>query len=267
MTALWSMRLLCWLCTACPRREAQVLGSLSAGSRCFSSTGPWGTSWTSLWSAATATDSSWSKVPNCLYSFSQSLCCVSHNRPESLKLTCSIVKPLNIKKKKKQKRGIWEMHLSDWEILWSNTCNPRITFGKLENQYYSFSLRWNYEGTHFPKASSESQKPTVTIEITWSYWVKVWKPETKVEVPLPPVDEHEDDPNFLSKTILRHLEQQSKEEVCLNGAPQQETNKPVEVEDWHNSEPMSREPTLMISLDRPQPLRGPVEDTDSFRAT
>ncbi|XP_043983382.1 stimulator of interferon genes protein isoform X2 [Gambusia affinis] len=80
-------------------------------------------------------------------------------------------------------------------------------------------------------------------------------------------DEHEDDPNFLSKTILRHLEQQSKEEVCLNGAPQQETNKPVEVEDWHNSEPMSREPTLMISLDRPQPLRGPVEDTDSFRAT
>ncbi|XP_027865628.1 stimulator of interferon genes protein [Xiphophorus couchianus] len=80
-------------------------------------------------------------------------------------------------------------------------------------------------------------------------------------------DEHEDDPNFLSNTILRHLEQQNKEEFCLNGAPQQETNKPVEVEDWRNSEPMSREPTLMISLDRPQPLRGPVEDTDSFRAT
>ncbi|XP_054890254.1 stimulator of interferon genes protein [Poeciliopsis prolifica] len=80
-------------------------------------------------------------------------------------------------------------------------------------------------------------------------------------------DEHEDDPHFLSKTILRHLEQQDKEEFCLIGAPQQDTNKPVEVEDWHNPEPMSREPTLMMSLDRPQPLRGPVEDTDSFRQT
>ncbi|XP_014895962.1 stimulator of interferon genes protein [Poecilia latipinna] len=75
-------------------------------------------------------------------------------------------------------------------------------------------------------------------------------------------DEHEDDPHFLSKTILRHLEQQNTEEFCLSGALQQETNKPVEVEDWHHSEPMSREPTLMISLDRPQPLRGPIEDTD-----
>ncbi|KAM4732500.1 stimulator of interferon genes protein [Anableps anableps] len=79
-------------------------------------------------------------------------------------------------------------------------------------------------------------------------------------------DDHEEDPHFLSKTILRHLEQQNKEEFCLN-APQQETKDPVAMEDWHMSDPMSRDPTLMISLERPQPLRGPVEDTDNYRET
>ncbi|XP_038133578.1 stimulator of interferon genes protein [Cyprinodon tularosa] len=75
-------------------------------------------------------------------------------------------------------------------------------------------------------------------------------------------DEHEEDPHFLSKTILKHLEQQNKEEFCLSSAPQQETNKVAQMEDWHNPDPMSREPTLMISLERPQPLRGPVENSD-----
>ncbi|XP_012722259.2 stimulator of interferon genes protein isoform X1 [Fundulus heteroclitus] len=82
-------------------------------------------------------------------------------------------------------------------------------------------------------------------------------------------DEHQDDPHFLSKTILKHLEQQNKEEFCVNpAAPQQETKNPVQMGDWHNPEEISREPTLMISLERPQPLRGPVEDTDiHYRAT
>ncbi|MEQ2262957.1 hypothetical protein XENORESO_001309 [Xenotaenia resolanae] len=75
-------------------------------------------------------------------------------------------------------------------------------------------------------------------------------------------DEHEDDPHFLSKTILKHLEQQNKEEFCLNSASQQETKNAVGIEDWQNPDPMSRDPTLMISLEKPQSLRCPVEDTD-----
>ncbi|XP_047208650.1 stimulator of interferon genes protein [Girardinichthys multiradiatus] len=75
-------------------------------------------------------------------------------------------------------------------------------------------------------------------------------------------DEHEDDPHFLSKTILKHLEQQNKEEFCLNSAPQLETKNAVGIEDWQNPNPMSRDPTLMISLEKPQSLRCPVEDTD-----
>ncbi|XP_051275522.1 stimulator of interferon genes protein [Dicentrarchus labrax] len=87
-------------------------------------------------------------------------------------------------------------------------------------------------------------------------------------------DEHEDDPNFLSKALLRHLQQQEKEEFFL--PPQQEMGQQFDSSlsappsappmngEWHNPEPMSREPTLMFSLERPQPLREPVENTDIY---
>uniref|UniRef100_A0A3Q3AS73 Stimulator of interferon genes protein n=1 Tax=Kryptolebias marmoratus TaxID=37003 RepID=A0A3Q3AS73_KRYMA len=84
-------------------------------------------------------------------------------------------------------------------------------------------------------------------------------------------DEREDDPHFLSKAILRHLEHQDKEEFCLNPPPQQETKRAfrdvflapaANSTEWHRPEPMSREPTLMISLEKPQPLKEPVEDMD-----
>ncbi|GAA6224272.1 stimulator of interferon [Lates japonicus] len=89
-------------------------------------------------------------------------------------------------------------------------------------------------------------------------------------------DEHEDDPHFLSKAILRHLQQQEKEEFCLTPPPQQEMVHPLASastsppsappikDDWHHAEPMSREPTLMFSLEKPQPLREPVENTDHY---
>lgn len=67
------------------------------------------------------------------------------------------------------------------------------------------------------------------------------------------IDETEDDPHFLSKSILKHLNQQEREEIFLNPLPQQEMEPPAEV--------MSRVPTLMISLESPQPLRDPVEET------
>ncbi|XP_037531041.1 stimulator of interferon genes protein [Nematolebias whitei] len=89
-------------------------------------------------------------------------------------------------------------------------------------------------------------------------------------------DEHEDDPHFLSKTILRHLEQQKKEEFCLNPPPQREAKQAslgsfltpaVNNAVWHSLESMSREPTLMISLEKPEPLKEPVEDMDlNYRA-
>ncbi|XP_053180347.1 stimulator of interferon genes protein [Scomber japonicus] len=86
-------------------------------------------------------------------------------------------------------------------------------------------------------------------------------------------DEHVDDPHFLSKAIVRHLEQQEKEEFCLTPPPHQEMEHPFAtaskvllngqpvIDEWHHQEPMSREPTLMISLEKPQPLREPVEVT------
>uniref|UniRef100_A0AAT9VZ22 Stimulator of interferon genes protein n=1 Tax=Planiliza haematocheilus TaxID=370040 RepID=A0AAT9VZ22_PLAHM len=82
-------------------------------------------------------------------------------------------------------------------------------------------------------------------------------------------DEHENDPHFLSKAILRHLEQQKKEEFCLNPPPHQEMGRPIDNiplvnGDWHCLEPMSTDPTLMFSLEKPLPLREPVEDTDCF---
>lgn len=88
---------------------------------------------------------------------------------------------------------------------------------------------------------------------------------------LPP-DEHEDDPHFLSKAILRHLHQQEKEEFCVTPPPQQEMEHPIKRPsgaaalngEWHCSEPMSREPTLMYSFEQPQPLKEPVEDTDYY---
>ncbi|XP_044218728.1 stimulator of interferon genes protein [Thunnus albacares] len=90
-------------------------------------------------------------------------------------------------------------------------------------------------------------------------------------------DEHVDDPHFLSKAILRHLEQQEKEEFCLTPPPHQETAHPCADtsiaqpnglpinRDWHRPEPMSREPTLMFSLEQPLPLREPVENTDHYQ--
>ncbi|XP_070692938.1 stimulator of interferon genes protein [Pempheris klunzingeri] len=92
-------------------------------------------------------------------------------------------------------------------------------------------------------------------------------------------DEHEDDPHFLSKVILRHLQQQETEEFCLTPPPQQEVAHPFRTTssappsappmsgDWHRPEPLSREPTLMFSLERPQPLKGPVENTDHYHGT
>ncbi|XP_072252591.1 stimulator of interferon genes protein isoform X2 [Leuresthes tenuis] len=84
-------------------------------------------------------------------------------------------------------------------------------------------------------------------------------------------DERKDDPHFLSKAILGHLEQQEKEEFNLNPPPFQETQQPFLTatalppnEEWHRPELMSREPTLMISLEQPQPLREPVENTDHY---
>ncbi|TKS72670.1 Stimulator of interferon genes protein [Collichthys lucidus] len=84
-------------------------------------------------------------------------------------------------------------------------------------------------------------------------------------------DEHEDDPHFLSKAILRHLQQQEKEEFCLSPPPPHQevvhpsanasTDSPrcaAANNVWCCSDPMSREPTLMFSLDKPQPLRQPL---------
>ncbi|KAK9517714.1 hypothetical protein VZT92_023060 [Zoarces viviparus] len=90
-------------------------------------------------------------------------------------------------------------------------------------------------------------------------------------------DEDEDDPRFLSKAILRHLQQQEREEFCLTPPPQQEMVHPLARTsgamptappiggNGRYPEPMSREPTLMFSLDKPQPLKEPVENTDHYR--
>ncbi|XP_038554728.1 stimulator of interferon genes protein isoform X2 [Micropterus salmoides] len=86
-------------------------------------------------------------------------------------------------------------------------------------------------------------------------------------------DEHEDDPHVLSKAILRHLQQQEKEEFCLTPPPHQETEHPLSSTPsslpinnyWHHPDPMSREPTLMFSLERPLPLKEPVENTDDYQ--
>lgn len=85
-------------------------------------------------------------------------------------------------------------------------------------------------------------------------------------------DEHEDDPHFLSKSILRHLQQQEKEEFCVTPPPLREMVNPFASTssappsapplngDRNHPEPMSREPTLMFSMDEPKTLREPVEN-------
>ncbi|KAK2849474.1 hypothetical protein Q5P01_009308 [Channa striata] len=83
-------------------------------------------------------------------------------------------------------------------------------------------------------------------------------------------DEHEDDPHALSKAILRHLRQQEKEEVCVTPPPHEEMPHPLRGSSGARAfngarqqpEPLSVEPTLMFSMDRPRPLMEPVEDTD-----
>nr|XP_020451022.1 stimulator of interferon genes protein [Monopterus albus] len=89
-------------------------------------------------------------------------------------------------------------------------------------------------------------------------------------------DEQEDDSHALSKAILRHLQQQEKEEFCLTPPPNQEmahpfasrsSNPPNSVPMngvWHCQEAMSSEPTLEISMEKPQPLKEPVENTEHF---
>uniref|UniRef100_A0A4W5LXP1 Stimulator of interferon genes protein n=1 Tax=Hucho hucho TaxID=62062 RepID=A0A4W5LXP1_9TELE len=83
-------------------------------------------------------------------------------------------------------------------------------------------------------------------------------------------DEHEDDPHFLSKAILRNLDQQEKEEFyVLPVNPQPEVHRPlippatIRIDDRHQIEPMSSVPSLMISHDMPRTLREPVENSDN----
>ncbi|KAM6924001.1 stimulator of interferon genes protein [Xenentodon cancila] len=85
-------------------------------------------------------------------------------------------------------------------------------------------------------------------------------------------DECHHGPHHLSEAILRHLKQQEKEEFCLRPPPQQETEQRISATasapsmngEWHRQEPMSREPTLMISLDKPKSLKEPVENSDPY---
>ncbi|XP_021415347.2 stimulator of interferon genes protein-like [Oncorhynchus mykiss] len=77
-------------------------------------------------------------------------------------------------------------------------------------------------------------------------------------------DEHEDDPHFLSKAILKNLDQQEKEEFyVLPVNPQPEVDHPlippatIRIDDMHQIEPMSSVPSLMISHDMPHTLREP----------
>ncbi|KAK1903901.1 Stimulator of interferon protein [Dissostichus eleginoides] len=89
-------------------------------------------------------------------------------------------------------------------------------------------------------------------------------------------DEHEEDPHFLSKAILRNLQQQEKEEYCLTPSPQQEMVNPFPSQsssrasappiegDWHHPDPISREPTLMFSLDPPHTLKHPEENSHHY---
>lgn len=80
-------------------------------------------------------------------------------------------------------------------------------------------------------------------------------------------DEHEEDPHFLSKTILRHLKQQEREEFCVTPPPHQKMLDAFATQETQpsappmNAEPLSREPTLMYSLEKPQPLKEAEENS------
>ncbi|XP_064829407.1 stimulator of interferon genes protein-like [Oncorhynchus masou masou] len=82
-------------------------------------------------------------------------------------------------------------------------------------------------------------------------------------------DEHEDDPHYLSNSILKNLDQQEKEEFYVPPfIPQPEVDHPSNalpiIVDWHRAEPMSRVPTIMISQDMPRTLREPVENSEDL---
>ncbi|XP_075993987.1 stimulator of interferon genes protein-like isoform X2 [Genypterus blacodes] len=74
-------------------------------------------------------------------------------------------------------------------------------------------------------------------------------------------DLHENEPHFLSTVILRHLQQQEKEEFCLTPPPQQEMADPFLY--LNHQGLMSCEPSLMFSSDKPKPLKEPVENSDA----
>uniref|UniRef100_A0A8C6S5M1 Stimulator of interferon genes protein n=1 Tax=Neogobius melanostomus TaxID=47308 RepID=A0A8C6S5M1_9GOBI len=80
-------------------------------------------------------------------------------------------------------------------------------------------------------------------------------------------DEHEDDPHCLSKSILRHLQQQDSEEYPMFPTPGIPPPQPEQTQtQWGGvGDALSRDPTLMFSLDKPRSLRGPVEVTDCSR--
>ncbi|XP_072292253.1 stimulator of interferon genes protein [Eucyclogobius newberryi] len=80
-------------------------------------------------------------------------------------------------------------------------------------------------------------------------------------------DEHEDDVHYLSKSLLRSLQQQDTEEFSMFSSlpkPPEPPTPPPHQEQSHNGV-LSREPTLMFSLDRPRTLRSPVETSDCLR--
>ncbi|XP_029021684.1 stimulator of interferon genes protein isoform X2 [Betta splendens] len=78
-------------------------------------------------------------------------------------------------------------------------------------------------------------------------------------------DEEEQDAHALSKAVLRHLEQQEREEVCVTPPPLQDTAHPLGApasSQWQCPDLMSREPTIMVSLEAPRTLKEPVEDAE-----
>ncbi|KAL0973900.1 hypothetical protein UPYG_G00212570 [Umbra pygmaea] len=78
-------------------------------------------------------------------------------------------------------------------------------------------------------------------------------------------DEHEEDSHFLSKAILKTLDQQENEEFDVPPHnPQPEVDHPFNpqaIGECNQVEPMSTDPTLMFSDDMPRTLREPVEVT------
>ncbi|XP_028315520.1 stimulator of interferon genes protein [Gouania willdenowi] len=87
-------------------------------------------------------------------------------------------------------------------------------------------------------------------------------------------DKDGNDPHFLSKAILQHLEQQEKEEYCVTPLPKQEMVRPIFAlptappligeQQQQQLELLSTEPTLMFSLEKPHSLKEAVENTDDY---